>query len=305
MARPYRELPAHRMPHYEDEDIGKRRTVRATREVIVEKASDEWNDPWMRKGAGRSGEKERKSRGAGGVGGARERSYSSNSSYSSSSSSSRSRSRSSSESSHSPGRTRRFDAKRSKERVAPRKIERPKSRSASRRHSPSRRVVKKAPSPVSIPKRNKRPASPTVRAEKGAHARKKRDNSSSSSGSESDSSYSSSTSSSKGKRKREKLAAERKLPVAAKKGSHLKIYANKLSPFIIHSFLPPSIFCTVEMTKKRTTTPPPTKDDEKDKEKSSEKASAAAKMKSSRREELLKQLKAVEDAIARKRSKIN
>lgn len=82
MSRSYRELPAHRMPHYEDDDISKRRTVRTTtREVIVEKA-DDWNDPWMRKGdSGKSG----KGRG-------RERSYSSNSSYSSSSSSTRSRS---------------------------------------------------------------------------------------------------------------------------------------------------------------------------------------------------------------------
>lgn len=45
------------------------------------------------------------------------------------------------------------------------------------------------------------------------------------------------------------------------------------------------------------------KDDKKDKA-SLEKAAAAAKMKSTRREELLKQLKAVEDAIARKKSKI-
>lgn len=53
--------------------------------------------------------------------------------------------------------------------------------------------------------------------------------------------------------------------------------------------------------KKPRVTPP--KDDKKDKA-SSEKAAAAAKIKSTRREELLKQLKAVEDAIARKKSKI-
>lgn len=51
------------------------------------------------------------------------------------------------------------------------------------------------------------------------------------------------------------------------------------------------------MTKKRIS---PVKDDKK--EKLSEKAKDAAK--STRREELLKQLKAVEDAIARKKSKI-
>jgi len=61
------------------------------------------------------------------------------------------------------------------------------------------------------------------------------------------------------------------------------------------------------MTKKRASPPqqlPAAKEDDKPAEKPSEKASAAAKLKSSRREELLKQLKAVEDAIARKRSKI-
>lgn len=52
---------------------------------------------------------------------------------------------------------------------------------------------------------------------------------------------------------------------------------------------------------KKIRSPPPQKDSD---EKLNEKASAAAKLKSSRREELLKQLRAVEDAIARKRSKI-
>lgn len=75
-AQRYRELPAHRMPHYEDE-----RRVRPTREVIVQRAEvggrgDEWNDPWMRSkspSGARGGEKK---------GGGRQRSYSS--SYSSS-----------------------------------------------------------------------------------------------------------------------------------------------------------------------------------------------------------------------------
>jgi hypothetical protein len=44
----------------------------------------------------------------------------------------------------------------------------------------------------------------------------------------------------------------------------------------------------------------PPREDKKDKGKES----AAAKLKSTRREELLKQLKAVEEAIARKKSKI-
>lgn len=87
----YRELPPHRMPHYEDE-----RRVRPAREVIVQRAEpvrgDEWNDPWMRskspsgRGPGVGG-------GGGGNGGGvppekrsrrDRRSYSSNSSYSSS-----------------------------------------------------------------------------------------------------------------------------------------------------------------------------------------------------------------------------
>lgn len=72
----YRELPAHRMPHYEDE-----RRVRPVREVIVQRAEptsgrggDEWNDPWMRsKSPGRE-KRMRRDR----------RSFSSRSSYSSS-----------------------------------------------------------------------------------------------------------------------------------------------------------------------------------------------------------------------------
>lgn len=73
----YRELPAHRMPQYED-DMEKRRVGRPSREVIVQPATrgDEWNDPWMRsKSPGRQ-DKHRSHRDR--------RSYSSNSSYSSS-----------------------------------------------------------------------------------------------------------------------------------------------------------------------------------------------------------------------------
>lgn len=219
MARSYRELPAHRMPHYEDDELNKRRTVRTTREVIVEKA-DDWNDPWMRKDNG----KERKARG-------RERSYSSNSSYSSSSSSSRSRSSSDSSGSATQGNRRRsggagvarFDAKkRSKEKipVAVHKVERARSSSLKRRHSPvsrSRIPMKKAPSPIPPPKRKKL-GSPIQRdLTKATSQRKKRDSSSgSSSGSETGSSYSSSTSDSKGKKKREKNVSERK--PSSKKG---------------------------------------------------------------------------------------
>lgn len=77
----YRELPAHRMPQYEDEIMAGKRRVRPTREVIVQRVEpvgrgDEWNDPWMRsKSPGRDREKRQKRE---------RRSYSSNSSYSTS-----------------------------------------------------------------------------------------------------------------------------------------------------------------------------------------------------------------------------
>lgn len=230
MARSYRELPAHRMPHYEDDEINKRRTVRTTREVIVEKA-DDWNDPWMRKDNG----KERKARG-------RERSYSSNSSYSSSSSSSRSRSSSDSSGSATKGNRRRsgaggarFDAKkRSKEKISVpvhHKVDRARSSSLKRRHSPvsrSRIPTKKAPSPIPPPKRKKL-GSPTQQRDmtKAGSQRKKRDSSSgSSSGSETGSSYSSSTSDSKGKKKREKNVSERK--PSSKKGKTIQLLKSGL-----------------------------------------------------------------------------
>jgi nuclear protein NHN1 len=133
----YRELPAHRMPHYEDDDLNKRR-VRSTREVIVEKA-DEWSDPWARK-TSRRGSAGRENRGRGG----RERSYSSNSSYSTSSGTSRSRSSSESSGSPSAARRKRFDSQRSKERVSSKKPVRAKSGSLSKRgHSPPGKLSKK------------------------------------------------------------------------------------------------------------------------------------------------------------------
>lgn len=145
---------------------------------------------------------------------------------------------------------------------------------------------KKAISPVSL--KRKKPISPApIRQDRKAH--KKRDSSSgsgSSSGSESGSeSNSSSTSDSKGRKKREKIVVERK---QSTKGEIQKtVPLSSIST--LQSFL-------AEAVKKRVS---PTKDDKK--EKLSDKAAAA---KSTRREELLKQLKAVEDAIARKKSKI-
>lgn len=93
----------------------------------------------------------------------------------------------------------------------------------------------------------------------------------------------------RGKKKREKIVVERKL---SSKGKPVNTGTkNRQSNDVSHP---------VESTKKRAT---PVKDDKKEKA-LSEKAAAAAKIKSTRREELLKQLKAVEDAIARKKSKI-
>lgn len=80
--RPYRELPAHRIPDYYDnkfEDAAAAaKRPRPKREVIVQRVeerpgrADEWSDPWMRSKSPAGRRKERK------------RSYSSGSSYSSS-----------------------------------------------------------------------------------------------------------------------------------------------------------------------------------------------------------------------------
>lgn len=75
----YRELPAHRMPQYEDEMI--KRRIRPAREVIVQRVEpagrgDEWMDPWMRSKSPGRGERDKRQK-------RERRSYSSNSSYSS------------------------------------------------------------------------------------------------------------------------------------------------------------------------------------------------------------------------------
>lgn len=132
----YRELPAHRMPHYEDD-----RRLKPIREVIVQKVDhvtrgDEWNDPWMRsKSPGRGRDEKR---------GRRDKSYSSNSSYTSSSSSqsdsSSDSSRSRSPSQHKSARYHRSPAAR-----------RPAS---GRMRSPSPRRSRRSPSEYSIPNLN-------------------------------------------------------------------------------------------------------------------------------------------------------
>lgn len=206
----YRELPAHRMPHYEDDDLSKRRMVRTTREVIVEKA-DEWNDPWARKSRRGSAGRERSGRG-------RERSYSSNSSYSSSSATSRSRS-SSSSGSPSATRRKRF-TNTSKERITPKKPAKVRSRSNSIKGqlARGRGGDKKAVSPVVTLKRKKTISPQQVRGHK--KSRVSSSGTGSSSGSESGSdSYSSSTSDSKGKKKREKIVVERKTASMGKRSA--------------------------------------------------------------------------------------
>lgn len=160
-----------------------------------------------------------------------------------------------------------------------------------------RLLEKKAASPIPSLKRKKPNTPPLARPERNrtSNNKKKRDSSSgsgSTSGSGSETSYSSSTSDSKGKKKREKIVVERKASAKGKKTRRMTKFSK-----VLRQINSPG---TAEMTKKRAT---PAKDDKKDKA-SSEKAAAAAKMKSTRREELLKQLKAVEDAIARKKSKI-
>lgn len=309
----YRELPAHRMPHYEDE-----RRVRPAREVIVQRVEpigrgDEWNDPWMRSKSpgGRAlsdrerNDKRRRDR----------RSYSSNSSYSSSTSS---QSDSSSESSRSPSpeNRRRYNSGSHKSPPARRHfrsggggLRSPSPRRPRRSPSIVRSPVVKrrghsSPSPIPekrgaaySPNNRKRRGSPPIKRSGNDRIKKKRrgsstsgSGSSDSSGSGSESSSSSSESSSQSRqntpikrvRTNDKLANERK---PAKKIETVK----KRSPI------------SIEIKKQATvgasalTSPSNSNSSEKPEVKD---------MKKNRREELLKQLRAVEDAIAKKRSKL-
>ncbi|XP_055842316.1 zinc finger CCCH domain-containing protein 18 isoform X2 [Episyrphus balteatus] len=306
----YRELPAHRMPHYEDE-----RRVRPAREVIVQRVEpvgrgDEWNDPWMRSKSpgGRAlsdrerSDKRRRDR----------RSYSSNSSYSSSTSS---QSDSSSESSRSPSpeHRRRYNSSSHKS-PPPRRhfrsgggagLRSPSPRRPRRSPSIVRSPVAKrrghsSPSPIPekrstySPSNRKRRASPPPK-KSGTDRNKKRRGSSSSgssdsSGSGSDSSSSSSESSSQSRgatpvkrmRTTDKIANERKAVKkieAVKKRSPISIEIKKQATVGASALTSPS--------NSNSSDKPEVKD-----------------MKKNRREELLKQLRAVEDAIAKKRSKL-
>lgn len=291
----YRELPPHRMPQYEND-----RRIRPAREVIVQREpigrGDEWNDPWMRsKSPGRGDKRGRRDR----------RSYSSNSSYSSSSSSRSGSSNSASSRSPSPNaKRRRFNSDQSGGRKSPIASRRHPKRSPSpkRRHSPTaprrsppQMARKRNISPpmqdkrarLSPMSRRKRPSPVSSRKSVPNDKRKRRSSStdsgsSDSSGSESGSSYSSSSSSSTTRRtvvknaprSRDKSSIDKK-SVTSKKVESSK----KRSPVVLPDTK--SSAGTIATTN-----------------------ASSSSSKTTRREELLKQLRAVEDAIARKRSKI-
>ncbi|KAH8355403.1 hypothetical protein KR084_003347 [Drosophila pseudotakahashii] len=345
MAR-YRELPPHRMPHYEDD-----RRSRPTREVIVQRVEaagrgDEWSDPWMRsKSIGRGSydrdDRRRRDR----------RSYSSNSSYSTSNSSQSDSSSDSSRSSSPSDHKRRYGGSSHKLAAA--------ASASSRRHG-----GRTARSPSQIPRRPrhsskgslspsyKRPAvdkrgvghSPASKRKKlSSPAPKKFDklrrrrSSSTSDSDSSDTSYSesesgsSSSDSSSGSRdtpqKRvratDKALNERKLikkpaEQATKKRSPISIEIKKTSNMVgVSALASPNNSADSDKEKEHGNGNGKDKEKEhsskdgkdkdgKEKDKDKDKDGGKDKDgKKSRREELLKQLRAVEDAIAKKRSKLN
>ncbi|KAI8035430.1 zinc finger CCCH domain-containing protein 18 [Drosophila gunungcola] len=342
MAR-YRELPPHRMPHYEDD-----RRLRPAREVIVQRVEaagrgDEWSDPWMRsKSMGRGGSYDRDDRRR-----RDRRSYSSNSSYSTSNSSQSDSSSDSSRSSSPSEHKRRYGGSSHKLAAS--------ASASSRRHG-----ARAARSPSQIPRRPrhsskgslspsyKRPAvdkrgvghSPASKRKKlSSPAPKKFDklrrrrSSSTSDSDSSDTSYSesesgsSSSDSSSGSRdtpqKRvratDKALNERKLikkpaEQATKKRSPISIEIKKTSNMVgVSALASPNNSVDSDKEKEhgngkdREKEHGKDKDKEgKDKDKDKDKDGGKDKDgKKSRREELLKQLRAVEDAIAKKRSKLN
>ncbi|XP_063709598.1 zinc finger CCCH domain-containing protein 18 isoform X2 [Culicoides brevitarsis] len=274
----YRDInPPHRSSYYDDPE---KRRNRPMREVIVQKA-DQWSDPWMRSkdlpaptvGGRRGGNKRDR------------RSYSSNSSYSSSSSSN---SNSSSESSSSSTKHRRLSRHKSRDNT--RNVSSYKKRPKTGSVSPALRTN------ISSPKHYDRRASPPsdrrfrggLSPKRKIHSprkttgttvsNKKRDRSSSSNSESSESSGSSESSeSSESSDDSSDESSSAKHGRTRDKILHERKIATK----------------KVEMSRKKS----PMVNDEKGK--------ASGSKKSNRREELLKQLKAVEDAIARKRSKIN
>ncbi|XP_011193181.1 zinc finger CCCH domain-containing protein 18 isoform X1 [Zeugodacus cucurbitae] len=298
----YRELPPHRMPQYEDE-----RRVRPTREVIVQRVEpvgrgDEWRDPWMRSPGVRGESRDHSSKRR-----HDRRSYSSNSSYSSSSSSRSDSSSESSRSSSPAGHRRRYNSSHKTSPTRRHGIRSARSPSLPRRprHSPSLRHSPNAKRKGTLsPTVEKRSAySPVHKRKKTAAQTKKSDklksrhrvtssssgsDSSDSSDSDSDSGSSSSDSSSmsrgrprtKRSRTTDKLVHERR---SVKKAEPTK----KRSPISIEIKKQPTVGVSALAS-----SPTHSINSEKD-------------LKKSRREELLKQLRAVEDAIAKKRSKLN
>ncbi|XP_017066761.1 zinc finger CCCH domain-containing protein 18 [Drosophila eugracilis] len=335
MAR-YRELPPHRMPHYEDD-----RRSRPTREVIVQRVEaagrgDEWSDPWMRsKSVGRGSydrdERRRRDR----------RSYSSNSSYSTSNSSQSDSSSDSSRSSSPSDHKRRYgsgphklagtsaSSRRHGGRTArsPSQIPRRPRHSSKGSLSPSykRPVLDKRGAGHSPASKRKKLSSPVPK--KFDKMRRRRSSSTSDSDSsdtsysESDSGSSSSDSSSgsrdtpqKRVRATDKALNERKLikkpaEQATKKRSPISIEIKKTSNMVgVSALASPNNSADSDKEKEHGNGKDKEKEHSKDKDKDKDKEKDGGKDKDgkkSRREELLKQLRAVEDAIAKKRSKLN
>jgi nuclear protein NHN1 len=312
--RTYRELPSHRMPDYynnkyEDEPAPtSTKTRKPKREVIVQRAEerpvrgDEWSDPWMRSKSP-----------AGRKGAGRKRSYSSGSSYSSSSSS-----RSSSESSRSSFRSRsRSHNKRPARSHRSRHVS--PSVIVSERKAANERAAlmnppaprKRAPSPGMMRVSATNPPAPVkedqfgrtrskmaiaaalARVKGRRRSSKSSSDSSGSSSSDSDSSGSSSSSSREGSSPRRASGVDISIAKAmdALKGSSSEKRQIKLNLKNPVGTRKPEISDIARKTealqgKKRTASSPPPIDPK-------------SKKATSRREELLKQLKAVEDAIAK------
>ncbi|XP_044254292.1 zinc finger CCCH domain-containing protein 18 isoform X2 [Tribolium madens] len=315
--RTYRELPSHRMPDfynnkYEDEPIpATTKTRKPKREVIVQRAAeerpvrgDEWSDPWMRSKSPAG----RKTAG-------RKRSYSSGSSYSSS--------RSSSESSRSSFRSRSRSHKRSSRSHRSRHVS--PSVIVSERKAANERAAlmnppaprKRAPSPGMMRVSATNPPAPLkedqfgrtrskmaiaaalARVKGRRRSSKSSSDSSGSSSSDSDSSGSSSSSSREESSPRRTSGVDISIAKAmdALKGSSSEKRQIKLNLKNPVGARKPEISDIARKTealqgKKRPANSPPPLDPK-------------SKKATSRREELLKQLKAVEDAIAKKRSKVN
>nr|XP_023025257.1 zinc finger CCCH domain-containing protein 18-like isoform X2 [Leptinotarsa decemlineata] len=321
--RSYRELPSHRMPDfynnkYEEEPQphpSSSKRSKPKREVIVQRVEerpgrgDEWSDPWMRS---KSPAGRRKDSG-------RKRSYSSGSSYSSSSSSASSRS---SYRSRSPSRHRRRGSRSRRSRqVSPSVI-------VSERKAANERAAlmnppapkRRAPSPDSFLSgmmrvsgaanppapsredqfgrtRSKLAVAAALARVKGRRSSKSSSGSSGSSSSDSDSSDSSSSSSRDGSPPvRRPAAVELVKAMDALKGGALEKKQIKLNLKNPVGAKKPELaefsrkVDSVQGKKRQASSPPP--------------GDPKSKKATSRREELLKQLKAVEDAIAKKRSKV-